>query len=76
MIIVQKQNFKTALAKKGFTYKTFAHQLGVSLAHICVVATTKKGVSPFLSTRMCQELNVEFDDIFEVTERRKKENAE
>jgi DNA-binding XRE family transcriptional regulator len=58
------REFKIIIVKKGFTQRSLGKAAGVSDTTINHLLNEKRGCGPSVAYKVCQTLQVEFDDIF------------
>lgn len=58
--------FNVILIHKGFTQRSFSIQAGISHSMISQIAKGLRNPSPRTAKRICEVLEVQFDDIFEI----------
>jgi len=64
MIKVKQQEFKIAMAIKGFTGAELSRATGISQSYIAQIISGKRSVLATTSSKICKALQSEFDDIF------------
>lgn len=57
-------DFRTTIAKAGHSLSSLATEIGSTKAHISLVASGNRNVSPKLAKKICEALGKTFDDIF------------
>lgn len=62
--------FKEALIKLGFSKRGFARFIGVSEATLIQISNGKQSPRPETARKICKALNVEFDEIFAISNER------
>lgn len=70
MRIFVKPNLKATRLKKGYSLSTFAEAVGLTKQMIAQIERRANGISPEKSQEVLKVLGVEFDDVFELVERR------
>lgn len=62
--------FNQELIKRGFSKRGFARSIGVSEATLIQISNGKQSPRPETAKKICSALDVEFDSIFEITNKR------
>ncbi|WP_054704852.1 helix-turn-helix transcriptional regulator [Bacillus sp. JCM 19041] len=60
----EPDEFKTLLAVKGYSQRSFGRSLGVSESYACQIVNGVRNPGPKTAKKITDLLNVEFDDIF------------
>lgn len=58
--------FEELLIRKGFSKKAFAEAAGIGQVTALQICNGDRSPSPRIAKRICDTLEVEFDDIFEI----------
>jgi len=66
MRIWAKPSLKILRAKRGYTAKALAEELGLSRQWWTEVENRRKSTSPQTAQNVCRLLGVEFDEVFEI----------
>lgn len=64
-----KKDFTIARVEKGFTLKGLANAINACESTISLLESGNRGTSPKTAKVICQVLNKNFNDIFEVIEK-------
>ncbi|MGB9847405.1 MAG: helix-turn-helix transcriptional regulator [Desulfotomaculales bacterium] len=56
--------FQELLLRKGFTQRAFGRAIGVAESYACQIANGERNPGPGVAKKICEVLEVEFDDIF------------
>jgi DNA-binding XRE family transcriptional regulator len=63
-----KLGFYRVIAKKGFSKRSLAREIGVSESTLIQVSNGKQSPRPDTAMKISKALEVDFDDIFDVVE--------
>ncbi|AXF57409.1 helix-turn-helix transcriptional regulator [Salicibibacter kimchii] len=70
MITLKSQDkFNQKILKKGFSKRAFAKKCGVSESAFIQISNGKQSPRPETAKKICESLNHDFDDIFEIKEK-------
>ena len=64
VISVKKESFATARIKSGYSITRLAKTVGAAQSYMSLIVNNKKNPSPEMAKRICDALNVKFDDVF------------
>lgn len=67
--VYARPSFRELRIKKGFSIIMLAHKLNISRQMIAQVERRANGISPDKAKKICELLEVEFDEIFQLVER-------
>ena len=70
MIIIKKDAISERMIKGGFTGAELARTAGISKGYVCQILNGKRTVLPPTAKKICDALDCEFDDAFEIKEAR------
>jgi transcriptional regulator with XRE-family HTH domain len=56
--------FQELLLRKGFTQRAFGRAIGVTESYACQIANGERNPGPAVAKKICELLEIEFDDIF------------
>lgn len=62
-----QDTFQYSIIKLGFSKRGFARSIGVSEATLIQISNGKQSPRPDTAKKICSALDVEFDEIFEIT---------
>lgn len=68
-------NFEEMLIKKGLSKKAFAEAAGIGQVTALQICNGDRNPSPRIAKRICETLEVEFDDIFIIEKKVATSNA-
>lgn len=69
IIEVKKKPFQEARLKKGLTQRALANKAGVTQSTIFSLENKKTNPTPTTAKKVCEALDVGFDEIFNIVEK-------